>query len=138
MSWKLSRTVLRGGVTGNGGSLLDSRQGSEKVPFYIHIKDREPLAFAGVWDSWKCTDELIESCSILTTDANNLVAKLHNLPPVILSRSEFRREVTDVEKLKLLFTSFPSDILVATQVLPNVNNPRIDSPECLIFAKKQK
>lgn len=112
-----------------------SQQGNEKVPFYIHRKDQEPLAFAGIWDTWKSTDEVIESCSILTTDANNLVAKLHDRMPVILSPSEFDtwldREVTDVEKLKLLFTPFPSDMLDAFQVSTLVNNTRNDKPECL-------
>jgi len=103
-----------------------SQQGKEKVPFYIHRKDQETLAFAGIWDIWKGTDEVIESCSILTTDANNLVAKIHDRMPVILSPSEFDtwldREVTDVEKLKLLFTPYPSDMLVAMQTPPTVNN----------------
>lgn len=112
-----------------------SRQGDGKVPFYIHRKDQEPLAFAGIWDTWKSMDKVIESCSILTTDANSLISKLHDRMPVILSQSEFAawldREVTDVEKLKLLFAPFPSDMLNAFQVSTLVNNTRNDSPECL-------
>jgi putative SOS response-associated peptidase YedK len=112
-----------------------SQQGKVKVPFYIHRKDQEPLAFAGIWDTWKGTDEVIESCSILTTDANSLISKLHDRMPVILSQSEFAawldREVTDVEKLKLLFAPFPSDMLDAIQVSSLVNNSRNDSSECL-------
>jgi putative SOS response-associated peptidase YedK len=112
-----------------------SRQGNEKVPFYIHRKDQEPLAFAGIWDTWKFMDEVIESCSILTTDANSVVSKLHDRMPVILSQSEFDswldRQVTDVEKLRPHFTPYPSDLLNVSQISSLVNNPRNDSPECL-------
>jgi putative SOS response-associated peptidase YedK len=111
------------------------RQGNEKVPFYIHRKDQEPLAFAGIWDTWKSTDEVIESCSILTTDANNLVAKIHDRMPVILSPSEFDtwldREMTDIEKLKMLFSPYPSDMLDVIEVSSSVNNTKNDAPECL-------
>ncbi len=111
-----------------------SREGSEKVPFYIHRKDREPLAFAGIWDTWKSTDQVIESCSILTTDSNNLVAKIHDRMPVILSPPEFDawldREMTDIEKQKMFFTPFPADMLDAVRVSSEVNNPQNDSPKC--------
>lgn len=112
-----------------------SRQGNEKVPFYIHRKDQEPLAFAGIWDTWKSMDEVIESCSILTTDANSLISKLHDRMPVILSQSEFDswldRETTDVEKLKMLFSPYPPEMLEIFQVSMLVNNTRNDSTECL-------
>ncbi len=134
MSWKLSRTVLRGGVTGNGGSLLDAHQGKEKTPYFIYRKDLEPMAFAGIWDAWKGPEGSVESCSILTTDANSLVAKIHDRMPVILSSSEFDtwldREMTDIEKLKILFSPYPSDMLEAFPVSDEVNNPQNDSPEC--------
>ena len=113
-----------------------SRQGKTKVPFYIRRKDKAPLAFAGIWDSWKGPDGVVESCSILTTGANDLVGKLHDRMPVILSPAEFPiwldREINEPEPLQSLFTPFPSDLLVADQVSPLVNNPRNDSPEILI------
>lgn len=110
-------------------------EGKTKVPFYVHRKDGGAIAFAGIRDSWKGPEGAIDSCSILTTEANSLVMKLHDRMPVILSRSEFDiwldREVNDPEKLQSLFSPFPSDLLEAVQVSPLVNNPRNDSPECL-------
>jgi putative SOS response-associated peptidase YedK len=48
---------------------------NRKVPFYIRRQDQAPMAFAGIWDTWKGQEETIVSCSILTTGANSLVAK---------------------------------------------------------------
>lgn len=92
------------------------------------------MAFAGIWDVWKGPEGGVESCSILTTDANSLVEKIHDRMPVILSQSEFDtwldRELTDTEKLKILFSPYPSDMLDAFPVSAVVNNPQNDSPEC--------
>ena len=59
MSWKLSRTVLRGGVTGNGDALLGKGEKGGKQPYYVTIPSAEPFAFAGLWETWtdKKSDE---------------------------------------------------------------------------------
>ncbi|KDL89096.1 hypothetical protein AE02_05295 [Klebsiella variicola] len=48
MSWKLSRTVLRGGVGGNFGTLLDKREGDKKQPYFIYRKDGQPILMAAI------------------------------------------------------------------------------------------
>ena len=53
MSWKLSRTVLRGGTNGNIGPLLGKRDGKTKQPYCFEINEGELFAFAGIWDRWK-------------------------------------------------------------------------------------
>lgn len=59
-----------------------------KIPYYISLKDQEIFAFAGIWDSWKdSADNIFFTFSILTTKANELMAKIHNTKkrmPVIL------------------------------------------------------
>ena len=85
MSWKLSSTVLRGGTSGNVGSLLDSRRGRDKQPFHFGMQDDSLFAFAGLWDRWRDpAGAVIESCSILTTTPNSLLADIHDRMPVIL------------------------------------------------------
>ena len=60
------------------------RTGREKRPYYIQPRDEEPVMFAGVWDTWRNRGELITSCAIITTAANELVAELHDRMPTIL------------------------------------------------------
>lgn len=106
-----------------------------KQPFYIQRKDGELLAMAGIWDTWKESGQVIESCSILTTAANNLVAKLHDRMPVLLSPTEYDqwldRNITDPQQLMGMYTPYPSEPLQATPISPLINNARHDGPDCL-------
>ena len=109
---------------------------SRKVPLYVHLKDSSPMCFAGLWDHWKSSEgETIESCTILTTSSNKLIAPLHDRMPVILHREEHRlwlnREVTDPEKLKQLYQAYPADLMEIYPVSPLVNSPRNDLPELI-------
>jgi putative SOS response-associated peptidase YedK len=47
------------------------------------------MAFAGLWESWKAEDATIELCTIITTEANELLVQLHNRMPVILHPAHF-------------------------------------------------
>jgi putative SOS response-associated peptidase YedK len=58
-----------------------------RVPHLIHRRDNRPFAFAGLWDRWKG----IDSCTIITTDSNDLVRPLHDRMPVILSPEDYDR-----------------------------------------------
>jgi putative SOS response-associated peptidase YedK len=55
------------------------RSGREKTPFYIYSVDEAPLMFAGIWDTWRNSGDLVTSCAIITTKANKLVGELHDL-----------------------------------------------------------
>jgi putative SOS response-associated peptidase YedK len=65
------------------------RDAEPKQPYYIHKRDGTPMAFAGLWETWKAEDQTIESCAIITTAANDMVAQLHNGMPVILDAEHF-------------------------------------------------
>jgi putative SOS response-associated peptidase YedK len=112
-----------------------SQQNNSKQPWYIHRKDGDPLAFAGIWESWKGPEGVIESCSILTTSANALVAKIHDRMPVILSASEYDqwldRQTTEKKHLELLYAPFPTDLLKAIPISTRINNPRHDARDSL-------
>ena len=67
------------------------QEGKEKQPWLIRLKDGSPMVFAGLWETWKSAEGgVIESCTILTTASNRLVAPLHDRMPVILSPDEYR------------------------------------------------
>ncbi|HZO71642.1 MAG TPA: SOS response-associated peptidase [Ktedonobacteraceae bacterium] len=107
-----------------------------KVPMYITMKDHEPFAFAGLWDTWKSPEgEQIRTCTIITTNPNDVVLPIHNRMPAILT-PEAREEWLDPELhddnvLLHLLAPYPSDAMMARPVSRLVNNPRNDSPELI-------
>ena len=63
------------------------KKGSKRVPYRVMLKDEKPFAFAGICDYWKDKEgKELKSFSIITTDANELIAKIHDRMPVILSK----------------------------------------------------
>jgi len=105
-----------------------------KSPHYVTMRDGSPLAFAGIWDSWKTPEgEILETCAILTTTANSLMAPLHDRMPVLLHLTEFElwldRSMNNPEKLQRLYQSYPAELLQEREVSSMVNNPTHDTPE---------
>jgi hypothetical protein len=87
VSWKLSRTVLRGGTNSNVGPLLDQKTGKTKQPYCFEVNDGQLFAFAGIWETWKDPNRTtVETCSILTTTPNAVTSTVHDRMPVILVR----------------------------------------------------
>jgi len=112
------------------------REGTVKVPEYIRLKDGSPMVFAGIWDSWKAPDgATVESCAILTTASNTLVALLHDRQPVILHPGEYSqwldRHVTDSEGLKGLYRPYPADLMEMYPVSIQVNSVKNDGPDLI-------
>ena len=111
-------------------------QGRAKQPMWIGLKSRRPFAFAGLWEQWQPPEEeTIESCTILTTEPNELLRPIHNRMPVILSPASYDQwldpTVQQTEPLKALLRPYPGDELLACPVSTLVNNPRHDAPDCL-------
>ncbi len=113
------------------------KTGKAKKPIHIRLKSREPFAFAGIYSHWKTpTDKVIMSCSILTTDPNELLKPIHNRMPVILGQDRegfwLDPENEDVEGLKKLLTPYPSETMEAYEVSTYVNSARNEGPECTL------
>ncbi|HEY9656670.1 MAG TPA: SOS response-associated peptidase, partial [Crinalium sp.] len=62
-----------------------------KQPYYFQLADRQPFAFAGLWERWQGDDTVVETCTILTTQANELLQPIHDRMPVILAPEEYDR-----------------------------------------------
>ena len=62
------------------------RESDGKTPYYISLANGDPLAFAGLWESWtdKSTGESLQTATIVTTAANTFMAPLHHRMPVVL------------------------------------------------------
>lgn len=110
------------------------RQG-DKQPHYITLKSGEPMAFAGLWEFWKSPEGPVESCTICTTEANEMMGELHDRMPVILRRPIIDHwldpSVNDAEELKPMLQQFPADEMQAWPVGKAVGNVRNQGPELI-------
>jgi putative SOS response-associated peptidase YedK len=106
-----------------------------KQPYFIHMADRRPFAAAGLWEMWFGPDgSELESCTILTTTPNELVAELHNRMPVILDPADYDPWLHDdrPDQLNHLLRPFSAAPMAAYPVSTYVNNPRNEGPACVV------
>jgi putative SOS response-associated peptidase YedK len=108
-----------------------------KQPHYITLADQKPFAFAGLWEQWYSPDgSEIKSATIITTNPNEMMAKLHNRMPVILDPADYDRWLTPAERrpnqLNDLLVPYPTEKMTHYPVSTRVNNPRNDVPECMV------
>ena len=109
--------------------------GKLKQPWYHRLKDERPFAFAGLWERWEKGEKPIESCTILTTEANEVAAAVHIRMPMILTR-EARRvwldpEIEDAAALQDLLRPYPAEEMTAYRVNPIVNKAGNEGAECV-------
>ena len=112
------------------------RRGSRKQPMFIHRRDGEPMAFAGLWEAWReeaSDTDWLRSCAIVTTNANDTLAPLHDRMPVVLEERDWDRWLDpaseDVDALARLLQPASDDLLVAYPVGTAVNSADNDGPE---------
>lgn len=101
-------------------------EGGVKQPYRIARADREPFAFAGLWERWeKAPDGVpVETSTIITTDANETLQAIHHRMPVILASADFAAWLDPAAKpadLQALLRPFPPQDLVAYRVSRRVN-----------------
>ena len=110
------------------------RSGRAKQPFYFQLRDDSLLTFAGIWDTWRNRGQLVTSCAIITTSANELVGEFHNRMPAILSPelhdAWLNRRTSRVELLRML-KPFPSSLMKTRPVSSRVNSTENDSADLL-------
>jgi putative SOS response-associated peptidase YedK len=109
--------------------------GSKKQPYYIHSRDDGPLAFAGLWERWDKGEGPVESCTILTTGANDLMRPLHDRMPVILDAQDFDRwldaATQEADEVTPLLVPCPEGVLTNYAISTRVNNVRNQGPRCI-------
>jgi putative SOS response-associated peptidase YedK len=110
-----------------------------KQPYFVYRRDREPLAFAGLWEIWHDPEhpdgERIRSCVIVTTRANHMLEPVHDRMPVVLPEEVWDAwldpENHDTTALEALLVPAPDDVLDLYAVRPLVNRPTNDGRELL-------
>lgn len=112
------------------------KQDGQKQPFYIRMRDGRPFAFAGLWERWRGSDDVvIESCTLLTTGPNELMRPLHNRMPAILHPKDYDLwldpEVQRPDLLQAVLLPYPAEEMTAYPVSRWVNSPDHDDPRCI-------
>ena len=113
--------------------------GARKQPYYIRLRDGQPFAFAGLWEGWRGGgaegDQPLETCTIITTDANELSRPIHDRMPVILSVEDYDLwldpGVEERAKLESLLQPYDPTRMAADPVSTFVNNVRNDDDRCV-------
>lgn len=110
-----------------------AKTGGGKTPFRFQMADGRPFVFAGLWDKWRKGEESLESCTIITTQAANSVAHIHDRMPAILDFADslsWLRSTSVADVLPLLRPYTHTD-LTAFAVSRAVNNAANDTIECI-------
>lgn len=108
----------------------------KKQPYYFRLQEGKLFAFAGLWERWeKGEGDAIESCTIITTEANELMQPFHDRMPVILDPKDYEKwldsQVQKPESLQSLLQPYQSEEMTVYPVSTKVNNARTDSPDCI-------
>jgi putative SOS response-associated peptidase YedK len=106
-----------------------------KQPYLIRRPNRELFAFAGLWERWiDAQGKPIDSCTIITTDANQFMQQIHDRMPVILPKESYAQwldpKPAKPEELQALLSP-PEQTLTMLPVSTLVNNSRVDQPGCI-------
>jgi putative SOS response-associated peptidase YedK len=108
-----------------------------KQPFYFYLNDKEVFGFAGLWEEWldKQTGEILETCTIITTEANEVLKPIHDRMPVILMAESYDEwldtKVKDTNRLQELLKPYPAKKMSSHAVSRSVNIPETDSDELI-------
>ena len=110
--------------------------GKQKRPMRITLTSGEPFAFAGLWETWQDPEgEVVTSCTIITTSANDALRPIHDRMPVILPQEAeafwLDKTVEDPLALASVIASYPDDELEAFEVSTLVNNTRNKGPDVM-------
>lgn len=106
-----------------------------RQPYHFTLVDGATMAFASLWEPWRNPEgELLRTCTILTTEPNDLVRPFHDRMPAILPPAGFAAwldvKTPSAEAFELL-RPLPADVLQAYAVSPAMNSAAYESPDCI-------
>lgn len=118
------------------------REGKNRIPYRVMMKNHKPYAMAGLWDRWKRSDgREFETFSIVTTEPNDLIKTIHDRMPVILSKEDedlwLAPYVKEAKTLQPLLKSFPAESMEMVPVSSMVNSSKNKEEECIRHTQNQ-
>lgn len=117
------------------------RTADGKQPHYFYLKDKEVFGFGGLWEEWKDRDsgELVETCTIITTEANAVLRPIHERMPVIIGENNYEKwldeKINEPNELQDFLKPFSAEEMDSHIVGKAVNTPTNNSPELILNSK---
>jgi len=113
------------------------KEGKNRIPTYIYLKESPPFALAGLWEEWRTPEgDLLPTCTIVTTQANPFMAPIHSRMPLILAPDQeplwLDPQVQDPARLAPLLQPYPPEEMAAHPVSRQVNTATFDNPACIL------
>jgi putative SOS response-associated peptidase YedK len=108
-----------------------------KTTFLFYLKEKKVFGFAGLWEEWldKQTGELLETCTIITTEANDVLKPVHDRMPVILKPENYEQWLDanekNTDKLQKLLVPYPASEMSSHAISRSVNIPESNSPDLI-------
>lgn len=115
------------------------REGDRKQPYFFKFIDERPFGFAGLWDRWEGEGgQVVNSCTILTTEANGVLRPVHDRMPVILHPEDYETWLEAGERertlLRELLRPYPGEEMTSYPVSPAINSTKGRGPELIAEA----
>ena len=112
------------------------RENKEKIPMYIQVKDQDIFSFAGLWDEWTSPEgEVIRTCTIITTNANEPMSGVHDRMPVIIRLENeaiwLDPDIKDPAILQSLLQPLDDQLIQMHEVSSRVNSPKQDTADLI-------
>lgn len=106
-----------------------------KQPWYFRLASGQDFAFAGLWEHWERSDQVVDSCTIIVRAANPLVNAVHDRMPVILDPADYATWLDPAQQdpifLQTLLQAYSEELMQAWPVSRAVNASRVDCPELI-------
>ncbi|MGR3592802.1 MAG: SOS response-associated peptidase [Limimaricola soesokkakensis] len=102
-----------------------------KLPWFIHRKDGDPLAFAGLWQGWEREGESFVTCAVVTTGATGRMRDIHNRMPVVLEPGDWPLWLGEAGHGAAVLMKPNPEVLALHRVDPKVNSNRASGPELI-------
>lgn len=105
------------------------KEGKARQPYYFQLQDGEPFAFAGIWDTWRKDGVSINSCAIITTTPNEMLAPIHDRMPAILppeTNDLWLDPRATTGLLAELLAPYPAAAMKGYPVSTDVNHTKLD------------
>jgi len=112
------------------------KEGTRKIPFYLHLKHDPLFAFAGLYDIWNNpAGQGLHTYTIITTEPNDLMTPIHNRMPAILKREDEDRWLSGNaltgDEMREILAPYPPGEMESYLVSERVNNPRVDDGQLI-------
>ena len=109
-------------------------KGATSQPYYFFLEDKKPFALAGIWEIWHAPDGgELWSAAIITCDANDVVAPVHERMPVVFDKDQMFDWLQDRPQKELvqMMQPYPEEKMNSYMVGKAVNSPFNDTPDCI-------